>query len=217
MEKNQQMNPLAPSSAQNPSNDQESLRNHMEQERRQKRLKLAAYIAAFTVFQVIVILVFVLVIMKVRTPKFRVGTPRIQALTTSTAGSGSPSFNMTILAPIRLKNPNFGPYKYDSTTIVFAYGDATVGRVAIPKDKADFKSTKKIDATVTLSSSSLSGTSNSSLGTELSSGVLTLTSSANLNGKFQLMLIFKKKKSTSMDCTMKIDVSAQTVQSVTCK
>lgn len=217
MEKNQQVDdPLAPTSGQNPRSDQESLSNHMEQEKRRKRLKLAAYIAAFAVFQVIVILVFVLVIMKVRTPKFRVGTPSIQALT-SNVGPAASSFNMTLIAPFRLKNPNFGPYKYDSTTVVFNYGAAVVGQVAIPKGKANFKSTQKFDATVGLNSNSLSNASSSSLSTELTSGVLTLTSSAKLNGKVQLMLIFKKKKSTSMDCTMTISTASRTVQSVTCK
>ncbi|KAF8013365.1 hypothetical protein BT93_I1263 [Corymbia citriodora subsp. variegata] len=213
MEKNQQVDPLEPSIGQYPRSDQESLSYHMEQEKRQKRLKLAAYIAAFAVFQVIVILVFVLVIMKVRTPKFRVGTPRIDAFA-SDVGSTASSFNMTLVAPFRLKNPNFGPYKYDSTAVVFTYGGDVVGQVAIPKGKAGFKSTQKFDTTVMLNSNSLSNTSSSSLGTDLTSGVLTLKSSAKLNGKVQLMLIFKKKKSTSMDCTMTI--SSRTVQSVTC-
>ncbi|PKI50910.1 hypothetical protein CRG98_028640 [Punica granatum] len=173
-----------------------------QEEKRQKRMKLAAYIGAFAVFQVIVILVFALVVMKVKTPKFRIGNGiEIQSLTAGT--QSSPSFDMSFIAPIRIKNTNFGPYKYDATT------------VAIPKSKANFKSTKKVDVIVSVNSDAL--TSTSGLGSELNSGLLTLNSQGRMNGKVELMLIFKKKKSTNMNCTMAINVSTKAVQSVSCE
>ena len=43
-----------------------------DEERRKKRMKCFAYVAAFAVFQTDVMLVFAVVVMKVRTPKFRV-------------------------------------------------------------------------------------------------------------------------------------------------
>ncbi|XP_031394591.1 uncharacterized protein LOC116206009 [Punica granatum] len=184
-----------------------------QEEKRRKRMKLAGYIAAFVVFQTLVIVVFALVVMKVKTPKFRVETLRIQSLTAG--NQNSPSFDMAFTAPIRIKNTNFGPYKYDATTIDFTYGGVQVGQGSIPKSKANMKSTKKVDVPVTLSSSAL--TSTSGLGNELSSGVLTLNSQGTLSGKVELMFIFKKKKSTNMNCTMAINVSTKTVQSLSCK
>ncbi|KAI6707177.1 hypothetical protein NL676_010139 [Syzygium grande] len=138
-------------------NDAESLPTH--EEKRKKRMKWAVYIAVFAVFQVAVILVFVLVVMKVRTPKFRVGEFQIQSLDTAQ----TPSFNATFLAPIRVKNNNFGPYKYDATAVNFTYGGVQVGNVTIPKSKANFMSTKKIDLNVTLSSGALPSSANSTL------------------------------------------------------
>ncbi|OWM85278.1 uncharacterized protein LOC116203353 [Punica granatum] len=185
-----------------------------QEEKRQKRMKLAAYIGAFAVFQVIVILVFALVVMKVKTPKFRIGNGiEIQSLTAGT--QSSPSFDMSFIAPIRIKNTNFGPYKYDATTVNFTYGGVQVGQVAIPKSKANFKSTKKVDVIVSVNSDAL--TSTSGLGSELNSGLLTLNSQGRMNGKVELMLIFKKKKSTNMNCTMAINVSTKAVQSVSCE
>ncbi|OWM85274.1 hypothetical protein CDL15_Pgr028061 [Punica granatum] len=192
--------------------DMESFQS--QEDKRRKRMKLAAYIGAFAVFQVIVILVFALVVMKVKTPKFRIGNGiKIQSLTTGT--QSSPSFDMNFVAPIRIKNTNFGPYKYDATTVNFSYGGVHVGQVTIPKSKANFKSTKKVDVTVSVNSDAL--TSTSGLGSELNSKVLTLNSRGRLNGKVELMLIFKKKKSTNMNCTMAINVSSKVVQSLTCK
>ncbi|PKI50909.1 hypothetical protein CRG98_028639 [Punica granatum] len=189
-----------------------------QEEKRQKRMKLAAYIGAFAVFQVIVILVFALVVMKVKTPKFRIGNGiEIQSLTAGT--QSSPSFDMSFIAPIRIKNTNFGPYKYDATTVNFTYGGVQVGQVVIPKSKANFKSTKKVDVIVSVNSNALTSTSGlgSELNSGLNSGVLTLNSQGRMNGKVELMLIFKKKKSTNMNCTMAINVSTKAVQSLSCK
>ncbi|KAI4310354.1 hypothetical protein MLD38_035338 [Melastoma candidum] len=194
-------------------NDREAQWSIDEDERRRKRIKWAIYIAAFTVFQVMVLLVFGLVIMKVKAPKFRVGDLQIQTLTTNQA---APSFDMSFIAPIRIKNPNFGPYKFDQTTVDFTYGGVVVGQVIVPKSKANFKSTKKINAEVTLNSNALSGT-NSGLGSELTNGVITLGSKGTMNGKVTLMLMFKKKRSTQMDCTMVIDVVSKAIKSVECK
>ncbi|KAI4310357.1 hypothetical protein MLD38_035340 [Melastoma candidum] len=194
-------------------NDREAQLSMDEEERRRKRIKWAIYIASFTVFQVMVILVFALVVMKVKAPKFRVGELEIQTLTTNQA---APSFDMSFIAPIRIKNTNFGPYKFDATTIDFTYGGVVIGEVNLPKSKANFKSTKKIDAVVTLNSNALSG-NNLGLGSELTNGVITLGSKGTMNGKVTLMLMFKKKKSTEMDCTMVIDVASKTIKSVECK
>ncbi|KAI4370114.1 hypothetical protein MLD38_018495 [Melastoma candidum] len=194
-------------------NDREAQLSIDEEEKRKKRIKWAIYIAAFTVFQVMVLLVFGLVIMKVKAPKFRVGELEIQTLTTDQA---APSFDMTFIAPIRIKNTNFGPYKFDATTVDFTYGGAVVGQVAIPKSKANFKSTKKINAEVTLNSVALSSNTGG-LASELTNGAITLGSKGTMNGKVTLMLIFKKKKSTEMDCTMVIDVASKAVKSLECK
>ncbi|KAI4302941.1 hypothetical protein MLD38_038629 [Melastoma candidum] len=201
--------PLAPSNGY-PRSDMDSL--SPEEEKRKKRIKWAIYITAFSVFQVMVILVFALVIMKVRTPKFRIGDIRIQ--TFDTGNSASPAFNMTFIAPIRIKNANFGPYKYDASSVEFTYGGVPVGQAAIPKSKANFRSTKKLDVTVSLSSASLQSTSG--LASELSTGTLTLGSQGQLDGKVEMMLIFKKKKSTQMNCTVTFNVTTKSVQDTKC-
>ncbi|KAI4338692.1 hypothetical protein MLD38_023718 [Melastoma candidum] len=210
-DKNQQVYPIAPSANGHPRSDEESL--VAKEEKRKKMIKWAGYIAAFTIFQVLVIVVFALVVMKVRAPKFRIGNGLL--VQTLKSQPNVPSFDMTLYAPIRVKNSNFGPYKYDETTVTFTYGGATVGQVAIPKGKASFKSTKKINADVSLSSGSIPSTGN--LGSDLNSGKLTLNGKGTMTGKVELMLIFKKKKTVNMDCTMVIDVSTKSVQSVQCQ
>ncbi|KAI3422683.1 LEA_2 domain-containing protein [Psidium guajava] len=197
-------------------NDQESLPTMEDEEaKRKKRMKWTIGIVAFIIFQVVQALFFVLVIMKFKSPKFRVGDFAVQTLTVGT--QASPSFDMSFVAPIRVKNTNWGPFKYDASIVYFTYGGVQVGQAIIPKSKANFKSTKKINADVTLSSGNLPSDINSNLGSELSSGAITLTSQGELKGKITVMFMFKKKKTSQMNCTMAINTTTKMVQSLSCK
>ncbi|XP_039169219.1 late embryogenesis abundant protein At1g64065-like [Eucalyptus grandis] len=186
--------------------DQESL-EEIEEARRKKKMKWTIGIIAFIIFQVVQGLFFVLVIMKFKSPKFRVADFTIPTLTTE--AQTSPSFNMSFVAPIRVKNTNWGPFKYDASTVNFIYGDVQVGQATIPKGKANFKSTKKIDVPVTLNSGALPTSSN--LGSEL-----TLKSQGELKGKVTVMFMFKKTKISKMNCTIEISTSAKEVKSLHC-
>ncbi|KAM5572336.1 hypothetical protein ABKV19_012417 [Rosa sericea] len=180
--------------------------------KRKKRIKLFTYIGIFIVFQIIVMTVFGLTVMKVKTPKARLGEISVQSLTYVPA---TPSFDTKFTTQIRIKNTNWGPYKFDAGTATFLYQGTTIGKVDIPKSKAGMRSTKKINVEVSLNADALP--SSSKLGSELSSGVLTLTSQVQLKGKVELMLIMKKNKNASMDCTIAFDLSSKMVKSLECK
>ncbi|XP_030955727.1 late embryogenesis abundant protein At1g64065-like [Quercus lobata] len=210
---NQQVYPFIPATKQ-PRNDEESGALTSDQElKRKKRINLAIYIAAFAVFQTIVILVFALTVMRVKTLKVRLGTD-VTFQNFSTGTQASPAFDLSFKTQVRVKNTNFGPYKFDSTIATFMYQGVTVGQVIIPKGKAGLRSTKKVGVTVNVNSNALPSTTN--LGSELGAHVLTLNSHAKLSGKVELMFIMKKKKSAEMNCTMTIDLSTKAVQSMIC-
>ncbi|PRQ17559.1 putative Late embryogenesis abundant protein, LEA-14 [Rosa chinensis] len=179
--------------------------------KRQKRMKLFMYIGIFIVFQIIVMTVFGLTVMKVKTPKVRLGEINVQSLNSVPA---TPSFDTSFTTQIRVKNTNWGPYKFDASTATFVYQGVAVGQVSIPKSKAGMRSTKKI-ISVSLNTDGMP--SSSTLGSALNSGILTLTSQAKLTGKVELMLIMKKKKSAAMDCTIAFDLTTKTVKSLQCK
>ena len=182
--------------------------------RRKKRIKLTIYIAAFAVFQTIVILVFALTVMRVKTPKVRLGT-NITFQNFNTGTQASPSFDLSFTTQVGIKNTNFGPYKYDSTIATFMYQGVTIGQVTIPKGKAGLRSTKKVTVIVKVNSNALSSTTG--LGSELGAGVLTLNGQAKLSGKVELMSVMKKKKSAEMNCSMTIDLSSKAIQSMICE
>ncbi|XP_030474959.1 uncharacterized protein LOC115692295 [Syzygium oleosum] len=193
--------------------DQESLHTMEDEEaKRKKRMKWTIGIITFVIFQVVQALFFVLVIMKFKSPKFRVAEFDIQSLSVGT--QASPSFDMSFVAPIRIRNTNWGPFKYDASFVNFTYGGFQVGQAVIPKSKANFKSTKKMDVNVTLSSANLPSDSN--LGSDLSSGVINLNSQGELRGKVTVMFMFKKRKTSQMNCTMAINTVTKAVQSLSC-
>ncbi|KAH7853942.1 hypothetical protein Vadar_008345 [Vaccinium darrowii] len=206
----QQADPLANGYARS---DTEAATANSEELRRQKRKKWLIYGIAFVVFQTAIIVVFSLTVMKVKTPKFRVRSASYNTFEVPQPANNSFAINMD--AQFGVKNTNFGPYKYDSATVYFYYNDIQVGSAVIPKSKANFLSTKKINVEVDLSSANVS--SNGDLATALNSGILPLTSKSRLNGKVELMLIFKKKKSVDMSCTMDVHISSRELQNVKCK
>ncbi|GMY30432.1 late embryogenesis abundant protein At1g64065-like [Fagus crenata] len=128
---NQQVYPLAPATKQ-PRSDEESGTLSSEELRRKKRIKLAIYIVAFVVLQTIVITVFALTVMRVKTPKVRLDST-VTFQNFNAGNQAQPSFDITFETQVRVKNTNFGPYKYDSTNATFMYQGVTVGQVIIPK------------------------------------------------------------------------------------
>ncbi|KAG2681026.1 hypothetical protein I3760_11G125500 [Carya illinoinensis] len=213
--------PLAPANTYPRSDEESNTSQSDEQLKRKKRIRLAMYIAAFAVFQTIVIVIFSLTVMKVKTPKLRLSsTAEFLKLNTSTSTGGStqaspPFFDIRFITQISVKNTNFGPYKYDSTNATFLYQGVTVGEFIIPKGKARMLSTKKVDVTVNLNSNAIKSTT--SLGSELETGLLKLDSQAKLSGKVELMFVMKKKKSAQMNCTVSIHLSNRAFQDLSCK
>ncbi|XP_030950466.1 late embryogenesis abundant protein At1g64065-like [Quercus lobata] len=211
---NQQVNPLGPESKEPRSDEESGSKTSAEELKRKKRIKLAIYIAAFAVFQTIVILVFALIVMRVKTPKVRLGNDATFHNVT-TGNSTSPSFDINFTTQLRVKNANFGPYKYDSTIATFMYKGVTAGQVTIPKGKAGLRSTKKVGVTLNVNSKDLPSSAN--LAGDLKSGLLMLNSHAKLSGKVELMFIMKKKKSVEMNCTMTINLSSKEIHSMICE
>ncbi|GFP81034.1 hypothetical protein PHJA_000246700 [Phtheirospermum japonicum] len=177
--------------------------------RRKKRNRLIMYIVLFAIFQTGIILVFSFTVMKVRTPKFRV---RAAALTNVSAGTpASPSFSATMSAELGVRNNNFGRYKYRNTTVEFLYGGASAGRAIVRSSRANWRSTRKLEVVVDLSL-----TASPELASDLSAGVLRLSSSAKMRGRVELILVMRKSVSTAMNCSMEFVLATHQIRNIVC-
>ncbi|KAK9927108.1 hypothetical protein M0R45_024310 [Rubus argutus] len=178
-----------------------------------KNMKCLAYVAIFIVFQIIVITIFALTVMKVKGPKVRFQTVTIQNFNSGSASS--PSFSMDLVTKFAVKNPNFGQFKYSNSTVTILYGGQAIGSADVPSQKAKLKSTRRTDITISINSDKLSG--NTTLASDFVSGVLNLTSECTLKGKVELLKIMKKNKSGNMNCTISLNLSTKSVQNFMCK
>ncbi|KAJ9164241.1 hypothetical protein P3X46_023843 [Hevea brasiliensis] len=183
---------------------------------KKKRMKCIAFIVAFTIFQTGVILAFVLVVMRFKSPKFRLRSGSFDNDTFQIGTEAAPSFNLTMNTQFGVKNTNFGHFKYEKSTVTFEYRGTFVGMVTVDKARARARSTRKFDAIVLLKTDRVAD-SFEQLGRDISSGKLPLTSSSNLEGKIHLMKLIKKKKSAQMNCTMNVDIQTRTLQDIVCK
>ncbi|KAL7214195.1 hypothetical protein ACSBR1_026588 [Camellia fascicularis] len=139
----------------------------------------------------------------------------VRSATFKTFNIATSSFNLTMNAELGVKNPNFGPYKYRNTTVEFYYGVTLVGTAIIPKSKVGHLKTKKFNVAVNLITPP-SLLSDTKLASDISFGLLPLSSQSKLSEKVKLILIMNKKKSTQMSCTMNVNIKTQQLQDVMC-
>lgn len=183
-------------------------------ERRKKRLKCLAYLVAFIAFQSVILLIFGLTIMKVRTPKFRVRSATFDTFDVATLDT-NPSFNIRMIADLGIKNANFGKYKYQNSTVVFFYRGTRVGEAVVARASAKARGTRRFVVAVDLSSA---GVPVEVLANEFRNGaVIPLRGESRLRGKVEIMKVMKKNKSTNMNCTMDINISSRQLQNLLCR
>lgn len=118
--------------------------------------------------------------MKVKTTKVMLGNINVQSLNSVLA---TPSFDTTLTTQIRVKNTNWGPYKFNASIVTFQYQGVNAFHQK-NRCHSEFEFQWALP-------------SNSNLGTEWSTGVLTLSSQAKLIGKVELMFIWFVNKGNS--------------------
>ncbi|KAL4599250.1 hypothetical protein ACB092_11G113800 [Castanea dentata] len=178
-----------------------------------QNMKCYAYIIAGVVLQTIIILVFALTVMRIKTPSVRLTSVTVQNLKYNT--TGSPTFSMNLIAEIAVKNKNFGHFRFDDSTTNVTYGDVIVGDGDIIKGRANARKTKRFNVTIDISSNGV--TDSAKLSNELKSGNLTLTGLASLRGKVTLMKVMKKRKTAKMNCKMTVQLETTAVHNLDCE
>ncbi|KAF8413665.1 hypothetical protein HHK36_001657 [Tetracentron sinense] len=163
--------------------------------------------------ETIIILVFALTVMRIKTPDLKLRSVIIQNL--NIVPGASPSFSTTLIGQMTVKNKNFGHYTFDNSRVTVSYGGNTVGETQKAKGCAKARNTRKMNITMEVSSEKL--WSNSNLSNDVSSGMLIVSSHAELSGKVQLMKIMKKRKTAEMNCIMKVYLTSQAIEDLNCE
>ncbi|WCJ36746.1 hypothetical protein M5689_017927 [Euphorbia peplus] len=197
----------------------DSGKTRLEEAIKKKRVKCIVFAVAFTLFQTGILLLFIFFVLRFKDPKFRIisTSPAFETFQIN-SNLTSPSFNFTINTQFGVKNTNFGHFKYEMSNVTFKYRGIIVGVVSVDKARARAKSTRKFEAKVVLQTDTTTFTPEDFdlLNSDLKLGKLPITSSSRLNGKIQLMMMIKKKKSAQLSCNMDVDIVTRTLQNIIC-
>ncbi|XP_010261403.1 PREDICTED: late embryogenesis abundant protein At1g64065 [Nelumbo nucifera] len=210
MAEKDQTNPLAPAVGPAKSDEESASLRSKEELRHKRNIKCFVYILAFAVFQTIIILVFALTVLKIKTPSVRMTSVTVENL----SFSNNASFTMKLIGEVAVKNKNFGHFKFDNSTVTVSYQGTTVGQALVPKARAKARKTTRMNVTMEVNSEQLSG--NSNLRNDIDSGTLILDSYAKLSGKVHLMKVMKKRKTAEMNCTITLNFGSKSIQGWNC-
>ncbi|GFP92591.1 hypothetical protein PHJA_001403300 [Phtheirospermum japonicum] len=170
-----------------------------KQMKKKKRMKCLAYIAALAIIQAIIIAVFVLVIVRVRTPRVRLVDVRVANNVVTTSG------NVRLTARVSVRNRNFGRYEFDSGLANIRSGNTNVGNFVINDGRVRARSTRRFYVMIP----NLSGVNSNS-------SVLDLNVEARLRGKVRTLWVIRRNRSARLNCRMTVNLSNNDVQNLRC-
>ncbi|KAL8064088.1 hypothetical protein ABFX02_01G068800 [Erythranthe guttata] len=166
--------------------------------------KCLVYILVAVVLQSVAFLVFGLVALRISNPSLRLSSAAVAGLRHDSA-----SLNMTVVAGIRLSNPNFGDFEFRGGSAALLYGDATVGVASIYGGRVGRRDKREINVTVEV----IGGGGGGGGGGEL----VKLRSMAELRGEVRVVKIVKRRRIAFMNCTMDLNLTSQAFQDLSCQ
>ncbi|KAM6555723.1 hypothetical protein CsatB_002742 [Cannabis sativa] len=189
--------------------------------RRKKRRRRIQSAAAFVVLLIVVVLIYALVVIRFKTPKFRIReamitSSQISNFTNNNNSSSNLSMNLILEAEFTIKNRNFGRFKYESGSVLYAYKGFVLGQAFIDDGRVRPRSTKKVRAVAVLNSAGLGSQAESELGRDIGAGVLSLTSYSELEGRIRVVRVIKRKKWPKLNCTMDFVIATRMIQNLNC-
>lgn len=165
----------------------------------------------------IVILILSLTVFKVKDPTLTMNSITLSDVNLGFLTANKPaSFNATLTADISLKNPNVASFKFDNSTTEFYYRGETVGVAYAPSGEVSAHRTVRMNVTVDVLGDQVASQTNVTdliMGSELD-----LTSSTEVDGRVNVLGIYKRDISVMMNCNITLEVSAfsQGIKSTSC-
>lgn len=209
----EQVRPLAPASDRPRSDDFQP--DFPVKSRNRRCLKCCGCFAAFMLIQAVVIVVLIFTVFRVREPRINLNRVIITRLELINGSIPKPGVNMSLVADVSVKNPNVASFKYSNTTTTLYYHGTVVGEAHGPPGRARPRRTTRMNITVDIIPDRLMSSPN--LSTDLTSGVLPMSSYSRIPGRVKMLKIIKKHVTVKMTCTMTVNISSQAIQEQKCK
>ncbi|KAI9108385.1 hypothetical protein K1719_020576 [Acacia pycnantha] len=169
-------------------------------------------LAAFVILCAIT-LVFASLVLRVKRPLLQFESVSVNHLSHTTLQS-SPSFNLTMVAQISVKNPNLGRFEYGNSSVKVLYGGSIVGDRELQSGRVKGRENRAINVSLNLRWDHVLSSGN--LSSEILSRDFNLTAYTKLTGYVRLLKFFDKKRSTEMACLMRLNLTSNSVQNLQC-
>ncbi|PON32698.1 Immunoglobulin-like fold containing protein [Parasponia andersonii] len=214
MAEKEQARPLAPA-ADRPSSDDDDITAQLKKIRRRKFIKCCGCITALMLIQAVVIIILIFTVFRVKDPVIKMNKITVTQLELANNTTPKPGTNMSLTADVSVKNPNVASFKYKNTTTTLYYHGMVVGEARGPPGQAKPKRTMRMNITVDIITDRLMSSPN--LVADVGSGLLTMSSYSRIPGRVKMLNIIKRHVVVKMNCTMKVNISSQTIQEQKCK
>ncbi|KAL8554226.1 hypothetical protein ACS0TY_002435 [Phlomoides rotata] len=209
VETSEQVRPLAPGHT---SSDDEA--TSAAGIRRKRWLRCCACVGALLLIQATVIVILIFTVFKVKDPVIRMNGVSVDRLDLINGTIPRPGTNMSLTADVSVRNPNFASFRYQNTTTAIFYRGAMIGEARGPAGKARARRTMRMNVTVDVIMDRV--LSQPGLGSDFSSGLLTMSSYTEVGGRVKILVV-KKHVMVKMNCTMTVNITSQAIQQQKCK
>ncbi|KAF5731758.1 hypothetical protein HS088_TW18G00443 [Tripterygium wilfordii] len=211
----EQVRPLAPA-AERVSSDEDEAALLYRKIRRRRCLKICGCITALVLLTIItLILVLVFTVFRVKDPVIKMNNITVTQLELINNTIPRPGVNMSLIADVSVKNPNYASFKFKNTTTTLYYHGLVIGEARGPPGQSKARRTARMNITVDIITDRLLSAPN--LTQEISSGLLDLNAYSRLPGRVKILVIINRHITVKMNCTLSFNLTSQDISDQKCK
>ncbi|XP_076954528.1 late embryogenesis abundant protein At1g64065-like [Bidens hawaiensis] len=186
MEK-EQVRPLAPATDHRHSNSSDEETVLKKTTRRRKYIKWCSCLVAALVIVVVVVVTLIFTIFKIKEPEIKMNGVTVDNLGLVNGTVPGPGTNMSLIADISVKNPNYSSFRYKKTTTSLYYHGAVIGEARGPPGQSKARRTARMNITLDIIVDSL--LKDPQLQNDLGTGLLTMSSYTSVGGRIKILTI----------------------------
>lgn len=190
---------------------------HSPADDEQKRITAAAAnfrLIKCSVFASAAVLVLATVAVILASTVFRLRGPILRIGNVTVGSSPRLISNVTLIADVWVKNPNFASIDYGNVTTTLFYHGVAVGESRAPPGTVRARRSEVISATVVIMADQIM--SQPDLDADIGSGLVNVSSDTRVGGKID-WAIFEKHVTMRMRCNVSINVTSREIQHHKCK
>nr|XP_043626568.1 late embryogenesis abundant protein At1g64065 [Erigeron canadensis] len=214
MEK-EQVRPLAPATARVHSNNDDEETVLKKTIRRKKYIKWCGCLVVVIILLGVAVLTLALTIFKIDEPEIKMNGVIVDNVNLINGTIPRPGSNISLIADISVKNPNYASFRYKNTTTNLYYHDTVVGMARGPPGQSKARRTARMNITIDIIVNRL--LENPNLQNDLGTGLLTLSSFTRVGGRVKFINLIKKHVTVKMNCTMKVNITSRAIEDQKCK